>query len=144
MKELRRGGKQLNSIIRYLIAMGIVFFFNSESLGSEEWTSYCGVDSWKNNINIPSDRNENIPESGYLVTVNANKKFTRTITKDPREVEQIFQQHLQTDLDIIKILNKSPYFDMKTDQVYFYAEVGTVRSGKKGKLKFRKMKKSER
>lgn len=81
---------------------------------------------------------------GYLVTVNVDKKFERTITKDPGMVIQLFEQHLQTDLDIIKILNKSPYFDMKTNNVYFYAEVGMVKSGKNGKLKFRKLKKTEK
>jgi hypothetical protein len=80
-------------------------------------------------------------DRGYLVAVTSNKKFKRTITKDPELVVQIFEKNLGTDMDIMKILNDSPFFDMKTDGIYFYAEVGTVREGKKGKLKFKKMKK---
>ena len=34
-------------------------------------------------------------------------------------------------------------FDMKTDDVYFYAEKGTVKEGKDGKLKFKRVKKKK-
>jgi hypothetical protein len=83
-------------------------------------------------------------DKGYLITVSFDKDFERTITKDPELVVQIFEKHLGTNLDIIKIIKQSPYFDIKTDGIYFYAEVGKVRQGKNGKLKFRKIKKSEK
>ena len=83
-------------------------------------------------------------DRGYLITVSYKKEFERTITKDPDQVAQIFEKHLGTNLDIMKILNQSPYFDMKTNGIYFYAEVGNVHQGKNGKLKFRKIKKSEK
>jgi hypothetical protein len=87
---------------------------------------------------LPGDR-------GYLVTVNSsNEKFKHVVTLDQDRVIKIFEAYFGTDLDIMKILNHSPYFDMKTDDVYFYAEKGTVREGKNGELKFKRLKKSRR
>lgn len=82
---------------------------------------------------------------GYLVTVNSsNEKFKHVVTTDQDRVVKIFEAYFGTDLDIMKILNHSPYFDMKTDDVYFYAEKGSVREGKDGQLKFKKLKKSRK
>jgi len=82
---------------------------------------------------------------GYLVTVNSsNDKFKHVVTTDQERVVKIFQAYFGTDLDIMKILNYSPYFDMKTDDIYFYAEKGTVKEGKDGKLKFKRLKKSRK
>lgn len=84
-------------------------------------------------------------ERGYIVTVNSSsEKFKHVVTTDPERVVKIFQAYFGTDLDIMKILNYSPYFDMNTDDIYFYAEKGTVHEGKDGKLKFRKTKKSRK
>ena len=84
-------------------------------------------------------------EKGYLVAVDCTSgKIKRTITQDSTRVEQIFESYFGTDLDIVKILENSPYFDLKTDDVYFYTEVGTVKKKKNGELKFRKKKKSRK
>ncbi|MDB4581521.1 hypothetical protein N9164_00075 [Draconibacterium sp.] len=96
----------------------------------------------KSNINtskqLPADR-------GYLVTVNSsNEKFKHVVTADQDRVVKLFEAYFGTDLDIMKILDYSPYFDMKTDDVYFYAEKGSVREGKDGQLKFKRLKKSRK
>jgi hypothetical protein len=84
-------------------------------------------------------------ERGYLVTVNSSsEKFKHVVTTDQERVIKIFEAYFGTDLDIMKILSHSPYFDMKTDDVYFYAEKGTVKEGKSGKLKFKRLKKSKK
>lgn len=85
------------------------------------------------------------PDRGYLVTVNSsNDKFKHVVTTDQDRVIKIFEAYFGTDLDIMKILDYSPYFDMKTDDVYFYAEKGSVREGKDGQLKFKRLKKSRK
>ena len=86
-----------------------------------------------------------VAQRGYVVTVNSSSdKFKHVVTTDQDRVAQIFQAYFGTDLDIVKILNYSPYFDMKTDDVYFYAEKGTVKEGKNGKLKFKRLKKKKK
>ena len=114
---------------------------NTNTLSSEKNSKNVAVESESERITTDNS----ISQRGYVVTVDSSSdKFKHVVTTDQDRVAQIFQAYFGTDLDVVKILNYSPYFDMKTDDVYFYAEKGIVKEGKNGKLKFKRLKKSKK
>lgn len=86
---------------------------------------------------------QNIKKSdiGYYVVVTDNNKAKVVKTIDPKVVDDMFELRTNIKITTEKILLSEPMFEYRTLNNQFYCEKRQIKITKKGKVKYKKLKK---